>query len=115
MSRQRNVRWRGQRGDEGTYAEEDEEDEEDLADGHEGEGEGGEDLAEGLEAAEEAEHAKGAHDAHDARRLVGEDQGDEGHADDEHVEPAPPVGYKGNKPVSEGKNHELGCEDDGET
>ena len=96
-----------------TDTEEDEEDEEDLADRDDGEGEGGEDLAEGLEAAEEAEHAQGAHDAHDARRLVGEDEGDEGHAHDEHVEPAPWIGYKGKEPVREGKDHELGCEDDG--
>ena len=98
-----------------TDAKEDEENEKDLADGHDGEGEGGEDLAEGLEAAEEAEHTKGAHDAHNARRLIGEDEGDEGHADDEHVEPAPPVGYKRKKPVSEGKDNELGRENNGET
>ena len=105
---------RRRRGDERTDAEENEEDEEDLADGNEGEGEGGEDLAEGLEAAEEAEHAQGAHDAHDARGLVGEDEGEEGHAHDEHVEPAPRIGNEWKEPVSEGEDHELGCEDDGE-
>ena len=105
---------RRRRGDERTDAEEDEEDDEDLADGHEGEGEGGEDLAEGLEAAEEAEHTKGAHDAHNARRLIGEDEGDEGHADDEHVEPAPWIGNEWKEPVCEGEDHELGCENDGE-
>ena len=82
-----------------------------MAHGHDGEGEGGEDLAEGLEAAEEAENAQGAHDARDAGGLVGEDEGDERHADDEHVEPAPHVGDEGHKPGGEGDDDELGGED----
>ena len=97
-----------------TDTEEDEEDEEDLADGDDGEGEGGEDLAEGLEAAEEAEYAQGAHDAGDAGGLVGEDEGDERHADDEHVEPAPHVGDEGDEPRREGDDDELAGEDYGE-
>ena len=78
---------------------------------HDGQCEGGENLAEGLEAAEEAEHAQGAHDARDARWLVGEDEGDERHADDEHVEPAPHIGNERQEPGREGHNDELGGED----
>ena len=96
-----------------TDAEQDEQDEEDLADGHDGEGEGGEDLAEGLESAEEAQNAQGAHDSRDARRLVGEDERDEGHADDEHVQPAPHILEEGKEPGCEGHGGKLDGEDEG--
>ena len=73
----------------GTDADEEEEDDEDVDDGDDGEGEGRDDLAEGLEAAEEADDAEGAEDADEAGGLVGHDDGEEGHDDDEGVQPRP--------------------------
>ena len=73
----------------GTDADEEEEDDEDVDDGDDGEGEGRDDLAEGVEAAEEADDAEGAEDADEAGGLVGHDDGEEGHDDDEGVQPRP--------------------------
>ena len=74
-----------------TDADEEDEDDEDVDDGDDGEGEGRDDLAEGLEAAEEADDAEGAEDADEAGGLVGHDDGEEGHDDDEGVQPRPAV------------------------
>ena len=105
-------RWlRGRR----TYAHEEEEDAEDVDDGEESEGEGGDDLAEGRDAAEEADDAEGAQDADDAGVEVLDEEGNDGHGDDEGVHLAPHVGEEGLEPVGEEVDAELHGEDDCES
>ena len=96
-----------------TNAEENKEYQEHLADRNDCEGDREKDLAQGLESAKEAEHAQGAHNPSDSSGLVCEDEGDKGHADDEHVEPAPRVGYEWQKPRGKGDDNELNSKYDG--
>ena len=97
-----------------TDAGEGEEDHEGVDDGDDGGGERRDDLAEGAEAAEEAQHAQRAHHAHHARVVVGDNERQDGHADDKDVEPGPGVGEEGDEPERVGVDGQLQGEDDGE-
>ena len=82
-----------------TDAEEQEIDEEHVADGQDGVSEGRDNAAEGGDAAEEADDAEGAEDTDDAGGLNSY-YADNGHADDDDVEPVPGIGDERNKNVA---------------
>ena len=74
----------------------------------------GDDLAERRHAAEEPQDAEGAENADDARVLLRDEEGEDGHYDDEGVYLTPHVRDEGPKPVSQRVDGELDGKDDGE-
>jgi hypothetical protein len=75
------------RGRRRTDAEHDDEDDEGVGHGEDGGGDGRDHLAQLLDAAEEPDDPQGAHEAHQPGRDGGEQHVEDGHANDEEIEP----------------------------
>ncbi len=97
-----------------TYPHEEEEDTEHIENGQQRHRQRRDDLPERRYAAEEPQDAKGAENADDARVLVRDEEGKDGHGDDEGVNLTPNVSDEGSEPVREGVDRELDGEDNGE-
>ncbi len=107
-------RWRVVAGAALTYAEDNAQDDEGVHHRKQGRGDGGDHLRQLLHTPEQPHDPERPHQPNQPVWNVGRPEVDQGHDDDEEVEPIPTVASKSADPVGKKIDSELNGEDDGE-